>query len=180
MTTPSPLPTVADCAGVPDADGDGLRNQCDDVDADIFLRRARIRGSKPTTGEILAKGEVELGPEAPFDPLLGLDIQLVDTLHLDRRFTFAATECSALRSGRIVCKAPGGRATARFQPLRAKPGRIRFDLRFQGLTLTEPFAPALLVRITTDPASAPAGVDRVGSLSSCRVTAKALLCVAPR
>jgi len=142
------------------------------------VRRARIRGGKPTKGEILAKGEIALAPDAPFDPLLGVEVQVVDTLALDRQFTFAPAQCSALRSGRIICKAEDGQATARFDPLRAKPGRMRFDLRFERLTLTEPFAPALLVRITTDPASAPVGVDRVGSLASCRVTIKALLCVA--
>jgi hypothetical protein len=121
-----------------------------------------------------------VAPDAPFDPLLGVDIQVIDTLALDRGFSFAPADCSALRSGRTVCKAADGQAVARFDPLKAKPGRIRFDLRFRNLTVTEPFAPALLVRITTDPATPGPGVDRVGSLSSCRVTKKSLLCIAER
>jgi hypothetical protein len=127
-----------------------------------LLRRARVRGGKPGKGEILAKGDLAVAADAPFDPLLGVEIAVTDTLALDRVFVFAPAEC------------------ARFTPVKAKPGLVRFDLRFQKLTLTEPFAPALLVRITTDPPSAPLGVDRVGTLSSCRVTTKALICVAAK
>lgn len=155
-----------------------MRNRCDDVDADLAVRRARVRGGAAGKDEILAKGELTVAPEAPFDPLLGSEIQVMDTLALDRSFVFAPADCYALRSGRSVCKSADGRATARFDPLKARPGQVRFNVRFKGLTLTEPFAPALLLRITTDPPSAPLGVDRVGSLSSCRVTKKALLCVA--
>ena len=82
------------------------------------------------------------------------------------------------KSGRVTCKAPDGRSTARFEPLKAKPGRVRFSVRFQSLTLAEPFAPPLTVRLTTDPGQAVAGIDRVGSFDTCRVTPKSILCVA--
>lgn len=201
--TPSPLPTSGTCGvggdtdgdGVcdgedncpesanvdqADADDDGIGNVCDDADAELEIRRARVRGGKAGKGEILAKGELTVAPDAPFDPVLGVEVQVVDTLSLDRTIAFAPGDCAALRSGRVICKTPDGRSTARFTPLKAKPGQVRFDLRFQGETLTEPFAPALLLRITTDPANAPLGIDRVGSLDTCRVTTKSLLCVAAR
>jgi hypothetical protein len=170
-------PTVAN-SDQSDLDGDGDGDPCDSADAELELRRGRVRAGKNDKGEIIAKGEIVLEPGAAFDPTLGVEVQVVDTLALDRSFVFAPGACHALKSGRITCKTPDGRWTARFDPLKAKPGHVRFALRFQGLTLTEPFAPALLVRITTDPGDAVLGIDRVGSLSTCRVTTKALLCVA--
>lgn len=167
-------------ANAGDADADGIGNACDDADAELEIRRARVRAGKSGKGEILAKGELTVAPDAPFDPLLGVEIQVVDTLSLDRTIVFAPGDCTTLRSGRVNCKTADGRSTARFAPLKAKPGQVRFDLRFQGQTLTEPFAPALLLRITTEPASAPLGIDRVGSIDTCRVTTKSLLCVAGR
>lgn len=199
--TPSPAPTNGPCGSAGDTDGDGIcddvdncpavanpdqadldqdatGNPCDDADADLDLRRGRVRGGKAGKGEIIAKGEMLLAPDTTFDPSQGLEVGVLDTLALDETFVFVAGDCQSLRSGRITCKSLDGTWTARFDPLRAKPGRLRFALRFRLLTLTEPFAPALLVRITTDPGDAVLGIDRVGSLSSCRVTTKALLCVA--
>lgn len=201
VATPSPTPTNGACGSGGDADGDGVcdgdddcptvansdqadvdgdgaGDACDDADAELAIRRARVRAGKAGKGEILAKGELTVGPDLPFDPLLGVEIQVLDTLSLDRTVVFAAGDCHALRSGRVTCKTADGHATARFDPLKAKPGLVRFDLRLQGQTLTEPFAPALLIRITSDPPNAPLGIDRVGSVDTCRVTTKALLCVA--
>ncbi len=199
--TPTPAPTSGACGAHGDSDGDGVcddadncpnvanadqgdldadgtGNACDDVDAALDVHRARVHAAKGGTGDILAKGELETGADAPFDPALGLEVEILDTLTLDRTMTFAATDCRTLKSGRVTCRTSDGRAAARFEPLRAKPGRVRFDLKFRALALTEPFAPALLVRLTTDPASAVAGIDRVGSLDTCRVTTRALLCLA--
>ena len=130
--------------------------------------------------EIIAKGELATAATAPFNPALGLVVSVVDSLSLDQTFHFTAADCEELRSGRVTCKTADGRSTARFDPLKAKPGRFRFSFRFKSLTLTEPFAPALVVRMTTDPAEAGTGVDRLGSLDTCRVTTKAMLCVAKK
>jgi len=159
-----------------DLDGDGLGDPCDEIDAELELRRARVRGGAGK-GEIIAKGEVVVEPGTFFQPALGVEIQVADGLTLDRTFAFLASDCRTLKSGRVTCKTPDGAWTARFDPLKAKPGRVRFDLRFKSLTVTEPFGPPLLVRITTDPPSAGAGVDRVGTIDDCRVTSKAMLCV---
>lgn len=160
-----------------DLDGEGTGDACDEDDAELDLRRARVRSGKNQKGEILVKGEVTVAPLSGFQPALGFEVQIVDALALDRTFAFTAADCSSLQSGRITCKSADGRWTARFDPLRAKPGQVRFALRFQSLTLTEPFAPALLVRLTSDPATAVLGVDRIGSIDTCRVTTKAMLCV---
>jgi hypothetical protein len=81
-------------------------------------------------------------------------------------------------SGRVTCKTADGQSTAASIRWKAKPGRFRFSFRFKSLTLTAPFAPALVVRVTTDPAEAVTGIDRLGILDTCRVTTKAMLCVA--
>jgi hypothetical protein len=197
--TPSPAPTGGPCAtgdddgdGVcndvddcpeidnpdqSDVDGDGFGDVCDDVDDELEIRRARVRSGKPGKGEIIVKGEVVLDEGESFDPAAGIEIQVIDSLTLDRTFAFVAGDCRTLKSGRITCKTPDGAWTARFDPLKAKPGHVRFDLRFKGLTVTEPFGPPLLVRLTTDPPVAGAGIDRVGTIDDCRVTTKAMLCV---
>jgi len=172
-------PTVAN-PDQADADGDGAGNACDGTDATFDLSRGRVRDGKVGTGEIIAKGEVEVAPDAPFNPALGIDVQIADGLTLDQTFIFTAADCRTLKSGRITCQTPDGRSIARFQPLKAKPGRVRVAPQFKSLTLTEPFAPPLTVRITTDPGEALTGVDRVGSIDTCRVTTKAMLCVTKR
>jgi hypothetical protein len=172
-------PTVSN-SDQADLDNDGVGNVCDDADADLDLVRGRVRGGKPGKGEIIIKGEIVLAPGTTIDTALGVEVQVVDTVMLDRTFVFTPADCYTLRSGRMVCKTPDGDWTARFDPLKAKPGHVRVSLRFQHLTITEPFAPALLVRITTDPGDGVVGIDRVGSLDSCRVTPKSLICVSPR
>lgn len=200
VLTPSPAPTTGSCGGTgdedgdgicddvdncplidnsdqADLDGDGLGDPCDDIDAELDVRRARVRAGKPGKGEIIVKGELAVATGDFFDPAAGVEIQVMDSLTLDRTFAFVAGDCRTLKSGRITCKSPDGAWTARFDPLKAKPGRVRFDLRFKGISITEPFAPPLLVRMTTDPPAAGAGTDRVGTIDDCRVTTKAMLCV---
>lgn len=201
--TPNPTPTDGTCGASGDDDGDGICDAldncplidnpdqadldgdtigdvCDEIDAELDVHRARVRGGKVERGEILIKGEVAVAPDTSFAPALGLEVQAIDALGLDRTFAFVAADCRTLKSGRTTCKTLDGRWTGRFEPLKAKPGRIRFALRFKALTLTEPFAAPLVVRLTTDPASAGIGIDRVGLIDACRVTAKAMLCVVRR
>jgi len=199
VLTPSPAPTGGPCVtgdddgdGVcndvdncpdidnpeqSDRDGDGSGDLCDDIDAELDIRRARVRSGKPGKGEVIVKGEVVLDEGESFDPASGVEVQVVDSLTLDRTFAFVAGDCRTLKSGRITCKTPDGAWTARFDPLKAKPGHVRFDLRFKGLTVTEPFGPPLLLRLTTSPPAAGTGIDRVGTIEDCRVTTKAMLCV---
>jgi hypothetical protein len=164
-----------------DVDGDGLGDACDEADADWDLRRVRVRSMKPAIfrkGEIQVRAEVDVGPGRPFDASLGVRVEILDAIALHQVFEFTAADCRAFRSGRILCKSPSGRHTARFQPLKAKPGRIRAVLRFESLDLVGPFGDEIVVRLTTDPPSTADGIDRIGTISRCRITKDAVLCVA--
>ncbi len=143
------------------------------------MKRARVRAGANQKGEIQVKGEILVTP-GTFTPALGFEMQVADSLMLDQTFVFTAADCTTFKNGRVSCKSSDGRRTARFDPLRAKPGRVRVSIRLQSLTLTEPFAPAFVARITSDPPVAVLGIDRIGSIDTCRVTAKAMLCVAKR
>jgi hypothetical protein len=161
-----------------DLDGDDIGDVCDDDDAPFEIKRARIRAGKPGKGEIQVKGETEVATGETFAPELGFEVEVEDGLTLDVTFTFGPSDCTKLKSGRITCKAAGGDWTARFEPLKAKPGRVRIALRFKGLTITEPFGPPLTARLTSDPPTFETGIDRQGTIDDCRVTPKAMLCVA--
>ena len=68
-------------------------------------------------------------PTRPFDPMFGFEVQVVDALALDETFAFTGGECQTLRSGRVTCKTIDGTQSAQFEPLKAKPDRVRFSFR---------------------------------------------------
>jgi hypothetical protein len=104
---------------------------------------------------------------------------VTDGLQLDRVIRFAPADCVRRSSGKVTCKRndADGTLNATFAPHGDPATSIRFGLRathLQGLAI--PFGPPLTVRITNDPPGSPAGIDRVGGIATCRVTANGMIC----
>jgi hypothetical protein len=104
-------------------------------------------------------------------------VQITDGLALDYRAAFSADECREYRvSGRVRCKSHDRLTEARLMPRESALFGYQVALRSNKVTIQGPFAPPLTVRLTSDPPIPTAGIDRVGILASCRVTANGMVC----
>ncbi len=159
-----------------DLDGDGIGDVCDSQDAALAIHRARARRTAGhRDGEIIVRGDIL--PAGAFDTKGGILVRIADGPRLDETFAFASADCKAFTSGRISCRSTDREMQASFRPLIATAGGLRFLLRFDRLVLTGPFSTMLTVAITHDPPVATQGIDHVGTIADCRVTANAMLCV---
>jgi len=163
-----------------DLDGDGFGDVCDETDAILDLRRARVRRDTRRTrpnGDIVVTGHIVLAsPADHFDARDGLLVRIRDGAGLDETFTWSSGECRHLGSGRINCRTADGDFRQLSEPLSAQEGRIRFRLRFNARAIAGPFVPGLDVRMVHSPAIERHGIDRVGGASSCRITANGMQC----
>ena len=149
-----------DCNNPPtdeDLDGDQLHNVCDDADAPMNIRRARVRRSDGKGGHIIVKGEILLAsPADALNVAEGLAVQVRDALNLDEIFTWTGAECQQRpTSGRIRCRNATGVMKGALRP-HGSGQRLRFSFRFQPLNLPGPdmpFEPDLTVRMTDSPQS---------------------------
>jgi hypothetical protein len=191
--TQTPLPGDLDGDGVGDAldncpdvgnpdqadlDGDGAGDACDAADGELAIRRARVRRTTgDPNGEIIVKGDIlSTNPGDTFDGTGGVLVRVADGPTLDQSIAFGSADCTVLASGRVKCRSTDKRLHASFRPLSAASGRVRFSVRFEDLALVGPFSAPLAVTITSEPPAAVGGIDRVGTIDDCRVTANAILC----
>lgn len=160
-----------------DLDGDLLGDVCDDADALLSIRRARVRQSESPTGRIMARGDIVLAAAGDaLDVSDGLVVDIQDGLTLHETIEWQAAECRTFASGRVACRSTDHRLRARFYPLTAQRGRVRFALDFLRLDLRGPFAPDVTIRIASAPPILVVGIDRVGVVSKCRVTENGMIC----
>jgi hypothetical protein len=155
---------------------------CDDADGELELVRVRLRQNsarpgKRENGNILVRGElIVASPEEPLDPAGGVSLRIADGLSLDVEHAWSSFECTSLRSGRVTCRNADRTEQVKFEPLSAKTSRMRFAVTLKRLGIEGPFAPDVIVRLTHDPPIPVIGIDRLGTIASCRVTRNALVC----
>lgn len=190
-----PLSAEGDGDGVPDGidncprapnpgqenlDTDTAGDACDDDDATIELRRARIRPSEGTqraNGNLMVSGDIMPASAADaFDLTAGLAVEIGDGLGVRDAFTWTPDQCRTLRSGRMTCKSADGSFKQVAMPLSAQPGVTRFRLRLRLRDFPGPTDSNVFVRVATSPGAVVAGVDRVGALEGCRTTGRGTLC----
>jgi len=170
-------PTIPN-PGQADLDGDFVGDVCDGADGALAIRRARARRTGGPNSHILVRGDVVLANASDaFDATSGILVRIADGPSLDETFAFASADCKAFANGRVSCQSADRRLHAAFRPS-ALPGRLRFQLRFEDLTLTGPFGSELTAAITSAPPVATEGLDRAGTIAGCRTNANAMLCVA--
>jgi hypothetical protein len=161
-----------------DLDDDSQGDACDDSDAVVQIQRARVRSSD-SSGNIIVEGSFQLvSIDDTFDASQGIEVEVQDGLNLDAVFTWTPDECTQANSGYINCKSPDATVLAVFTPRDANS--YTFTLRFQHLEgLSGAFAPPMTVHIASNPGVLITGIDRVGSISTCEVTSRAMQCIAP-
>jgi hypothetical protein len=136
---------------------------CDPVDGTLDVRWVSVRRRF-----ISAKGT--FSADHAFDPSAGLTIRVRDGGVLDRTFVFDAADCVAFAAGSLRCKSPDHLSRARFSHLSST--RSKFELRFEGLSLSSPFSPGCIITITDGT------TDRRGDVppSACRLRGPRLHC----
>jgi hypothetical protein len=161
-------------------DGDGLGNACDDTDAVLDIRSARVRrnrNSKPT-GDVLVKGNIVIGsPNDVLSAVQGISFRITDGAGLNVTYQWIAAQCS-VANGTLMCVTPVAIFTVENRPLASSPNKIPFTVTLAGQDIRGPIAPSLTVRIVNSPPVPTLGVDRVGSINSCKVDSQGVSCVA--
>lgn len=156
----------------------------------LNLTKAKLRGGQSL---VTPKGTVVLGGDFfadlssgdVFDASSGIGVRTVDSFGLDTTTLsppstgWASTDCKTkMTSGvaaRITCKSPDKRLLATFRavnPIIANSLQgYRFSIRMKKLPILSPFAGPVTVTLTNG-----TGTERVGSLSTCALTAAGLEC----
>jgi hypothetical protein len=152
-----------------DLDGDGVGDVCDDSDAVLAVRQAVVRTSgrgRDHIGGINVRGTFPVATPDAFSGAAGVAVRITDATGVDIRVSWSASECGTFRRGRIVCRSADDPAShAKFSPLAASPGLLKYKLRLAHLGAVGPITPPLTLTLTDD-----TGVDRVGSAGVCRTT----------
>ncbi len=168
---------LAPCGDPPDVDGDGTRDGCDDADAPLVIRRARINASRPNG---LPNGRVSVVAEAPptasglrLDGRGGIAVRLRDGATLDVATTLGATRCTPCGASCTRCRSASGDARV---VMRATKLGVRVGVTLRGLDVAGPFAAGLTVSLVTGPPLAGAGIDWIGAAEGCVGGATRLAC----
>jgi outer membrane protein assembly factor BamB len=159
-----------------DSDGDERGDVCDASDASLVVHATTIRwnrGGRPGTGRVSLRGELLSRADLlAFDPDAGVSIRVEDGSDFTQVFVWPDAECDRPAGSRFGCE-HRGRPASRFElrPLaRQVDGRVVYRFRLEARALDIERAPEgpFDVTLTTQPARAVSGYDRVGQVTGCR------------
>jgi hypothetical protein len=167
-----------------DSDGDERGDVCDPSDASLVVHAASVRwnrGGTPETGRVSMRGELLSRADLlAFDSDAGALLRVEDEGGFTQVFVWPDEECGPPESGRFGCE-HRGRPDSRFE-LRALArqvdGRVlyRFALQARALDIEQPPEGPLDITLTTQPARAVSGYDRVGRVTGCRAGRTRVTC----
>jgi len=122
---------------------------------------------------VLARGGFAALPPDAFSASAGLAVHVTDAGGLDTLVSWAASECKTSHRGVVHCrnaKDPSTRVVVR--PVAHMAGHFTVSLRLSHLQITGPFAAPVTVTVTDE-----VFIDRVGTMSTCRVSHSGMRCV---
>jgi hypothetical protein len=156
-----------------DIDHDGQGDVCDSTDAAFIVDYVRLRHSRATTpnGSIRVSGSTLTHPPADtISAAAGLVAALTDGTGDRRQFTWGSTQCLSSARG-ITCQSEDRTTRLRLRYLQGTQSLYEVELGARRLSLPPPLVGPVKVVITHN-----AGIDRVGSLASCRPTNSGVIC----
>lgn len=171
-----------DCPTVPnpdqsDLDGDLAGDVCDDADAPLAVRSLALKAdtsASSANGSVKVKGSFTLaGPGDVVFAATGLALRIRDGLGFDQTYAWGQGECGMVALHQWVCLATARGMKGGMKASRSAPTTYRFTLSVKGLALSGPFAGPVSATISQD-----FGIDRVGTIATCRPTATRLVCKA--
>jgi hypothetical protein len=110
----------------------------------------------------------------------GLAVRIRDFGFLDEIVEWLPAECATLANGRLRCrKSAGPRVEAVLRPIvGAPPGRTTYAVRVRmdGLSLQGPLDEGVVVVLADRPGELVRGIDRFGTVASCRARVDGEIC----
>ena len=169
-------PAVAN-ADQADLDGDLAGDACDDDDAALTITSLQLKADTSATsdnGVVKVKGTFSTA--APGDYLFyseGLDLRVQDGMGLDATYGFLQARCGMVALGRWLCLGDDHHSKATLKAVKSTPTTYRFTVSFKKLALGGPFTGPVTATVSGDH-----DIDRVGTISTCKVTPTKLSCKA--
>lgn len=132
-TTSTTFPPDADGDGVPDAldnchddpnpdqadlDADGQGDVCDEIDALVVVKSAKLKGRKNVVQGIAAGAFQTAAAGDVFDAASGITVHVADAVDAGPDETFPASQCTTRSSGKIQCQSADKASKASFSPSR--------------------------------------------------------------